>query len=250
MVIRFVVSLALATLVACASQQSSLPAPDRSLLRQPANPEWTKPAPETSYLRFETTKGVFVLELIRAWGPIGVDRLYNLARLGYYDDTRLHRVNRGYIAQFGLHGDPTVNAAWKDQFLKDDPPRSTNSRGTFAFAMKGPNTRNTQIYINLGDNSRNNGEAFTVLGTVVEGMMVVDSLYAGYGESSGAGMRQGRQGPLEAGGNAYIDREFPLLDRIRRVTVSSTRPLSSKGQQRGQTLLSRGSDPFGRDARE
>ena len=99
----------------------------------PANPEWRKPSPDVSHLRFETTKGDFTLELVRAWGPIGADRLYNLARLGYYDDTRFHRVNPNYIAQFGLHGDPRVNAAWKDQSLPDDPPRSANARGTFAF---------------------------------------------------------------------------------------------------------------------
>jgi homoserine O-acetyltransferase len=195
----------------------------KALLLDPTNAEWQKPAPPVSHLRFETSKGVFVLELVREWGPIGVDRLYNLARLGYYDDTRFHRVNKNYIVQFGLHGDPAVNAAWRDKYLMDDPPRSMNARGTFAFAMKGPtnpNTRNTQIYINLADNSRNNGEPFTVLGRVTEGMSVIDSLYSGYGENSGAGVRQGRQGPLEAGGNAFMDREYPLLDRILRVTVS------------------------------
>ena len=206
---------------------TTTPSSDRkALLLDPANPEWTKPAPPVSHLRFETSKGVFVLEVIREWGPIGADRLYNLARLGYYDDTRFHRVNKNYIVQFGLHGDPAVNAAWKNQYLKDDPPRSDNKRGTFAFSYKGPgnlNTRNTQIYINLADNSRNNGEPFTILGRVVEGMQVLDSLYSGYGENSGAGVRQGRQGPLETGGNAYMDREFPLLDRIKRVTVSTRR---------------------------
>jgi homoserine O-acetyltransferase len=197
-------------------------APQRALLTDPANPEWSRAAPPVSHLRFETTKGVFVLELVRAYGPIGADRLYNLARLGYYDDTRIHRVNANYIAQFGLHGDPAVNAAWKNRYLADDPPRSLNRRGSFAFSFKAmPNTRNTQIYINLADNTRNDAEAFTVLGTVIEGMAVVDSLYSGYGESSGSGMRQGRQGPLESGGNAYMDREFPLLDRILRVTVST-----------------------------
>jgi homoserine O-acetyltransferase len=193
-----------------------------ALLTDPDNPEWTTPAPPVSQLRFETTKGVFVLELVRANGPIGADRLYNLARLGYYDDTRVHRVNRNYIAQFGLSGDPAVNAAWKNRYLTDDPPRSVNRRGTFAFSFKAmPNTRNTQIYINLANNARNDAEAFTVLGAVIEGMSVVDSLYSGYGESSGSGVRQGRQGPLESGGNAYMDREYPLLDRIRRVTVSA-----------------------------
>ena len=193
-----------------------------TILRDPAHAEWTRPAPPVSRLRFETSKGVFVLELIREWGPIGVDRLYNLVRLGYYDDTRFHRVNPRYIVQWGLHGDSAVNAAWKNRFIPDDPPRPNNVRGTFAFSYAGPgrgNTRNTQIYINLDDNTRNDVEPFTVLGRVVEGMAVLDSLYSGYGENSGSGVRQGRQGPLETGGNAYMDREFPLLDRIIRARV-------------------------------
>ena len=195
----------------------------KAVLLDPADPEWQKHAPAVSRLRFETSKGVFVLELHRDWGPIGADRLYNLARLGYYDDARFHRVNKNYIAQFGLSGDPAVNAVWRENYIPDDPPRSDNKRGTFAFSMKGPgtsNTRSTQIYINLADNTRNNGEPFTILGTVVEGMNVVDSLYSGYGENSGSGVRQGRQGPLAEGGNAYVDAHFPLLDRILRVTVS------------------------------
>jgi cyclophilin family peptidyl-prolyl cis-trans isomerase len=213
------VTIAVIAAVGCARVVASRS--EHALLLDPSNPEWRRPAPTVSHLRFETTKGVFVLELIREWGPIGADRLYNLARLGYYDDTRVHRVNRNYIAQFGLHGDPAVNDAWKDRYLADDPPRSHNVRGTFAFAFKAtPNTRNTQIYINLADNTRNDAEPFTVLGTVVEGMDVVDNLYSGYGENSGSGVRQGRQGPLESGGNAFMDRAYPLLDRIRRVTVS------------------------------
>ena len=195
-----------------------------ALLLNPSDPEWTKPAPPVAHLRFETTKGVFILELIREQGPIGADRLYNLARLGYFDDTRFHRVNKNYIAQFGLHGSPAVNAAWKDRYLKDDAPRSHNVRGTFGFSFKAiKDTRNTQIYINLADNFKNDVEAFTLLGTVVEGMNVVDSLYSGYGENSGSGVRQGKQGPLAEGGSAFMDREFPLLDHIRRVTVESVK---------------------------
>jgi cyclophilin family peptidyl-prolyl cis-trans isomerase len=120
-----------------------------------------------------------------------------------------------------------VNAAWKDRYIADDPPRADNKRGTFAFSMKGPTqpgTRSVQIYINLKDNTKNNVEPFTILGTVVEGMSIVDSLYSGYGENSGAGVRQGRQGPLAEGGNAFIDKEYPLLDHIIRVSVSTQRP--------------------------
>jgi homoserine O-acetyltransferase len=199
---------------------------DMALLLNPSHEEWRKPAPPVSHLRFETSKGVFVLELVREWGPLGADRLYNLARLGYYNDVRFHRVNPNYIVQWGLHGDSAVNAAWKDQYLRDDPPRSRNVRGSFAFSYKGPgqnNTRNTQLYVNLSDNSRNDGEPFTILGNVIEGMSVLESLYSGYGENSGSGVRQGRQGPLENGGNAIMDREYPLLDRTLRVTVSEVR---------------------------
>lgn len=214
-----------ALLTACSRGIATTPAPlsrTSALLLDPANAEWTRQAPPVSHLRFETTKGVFVLELHRAWGPIGADRLYNLARLGYYNDTRIHRVRPGYIAQWGLHGDSAVNAVWQGRYLRDDAPRSHNARGTFAFSYEGPgreNTRNTQVYVNLADNARNDVEPFTVLGTVVEGMAVLDSLYGGYGEESGSGVRQGRQGPLERGGNAYMDRMYPRLDRIRRVTA-------------------------------
>ena len=215
------------SLVACSGTGPLRHAPTTSplaLLLDPANAAWRTPAPAVSHLHFETTRGVFVLELIRAWGPIGADRLYNLARLGYYDDTRFHRVRSGYIAQWGLHGDSAVNAAWKGRYLVDDAPRSRNARGTFAFSYEGPgkdNTRNTQLYVNLADNPRNDVEPFTILGTVVEGMAVLDSLYGEYGEESGSGVRQGKQGPLERGGNAFMDREFPKLDRIKRVTVKS-----------------------------
>jgi cyclophilin family peptidyl-prolyl cis-trans isomerase len=190
-------------------------------------PRTSSNARAVSHLRFETTKGVFVLELVRANGPLGADRLYNLARLGYYNDTRFHRVRANYIAQWGLHGDSAVNAAWKGRYLRDDAPRSHNTRGTYAFSYEGPgkeHTRNTQIYVNLADNPRNDAEPFTVLGTVVEGMAVLDSLYSGYGEESGSGVRQGKQGPLERGGNAYMDREWPKLDRITRVTVTTVSP--------------------------
>ena len=207
--------------VLLASQGSGI-SPDSPLLN-PDSPEWKVPAPGVVYLRFETTKGTFTLEMHRDWGPLGADRIYNLARLGYYDDARLHRV-RTDIVHFGIHGDPRVNGIWSKAELPDDPPRSTNRPGTFALAFPArPNSRTTQIYINKTDNARSDPEPFTVLGTVVEGMEVVNALYDGYGETSGGGMRQGKQGPLHEGGNAYMDRMFPRLDRIIRVTVRRTR---------------------------
>ena len=195
-------------------------AADTDLLLDPSHPEWSRPSPPVWRARFETSRGDFVLEVVRDHAPIGADRLYNLVRLGYYNDTRFHRVSQGYIVQFGLHGDPRVNAAWLRRQIPDDPARGSNVRGTFAFAMSPePNTRNTQIYINLGDNTRNDVEPFAILGGVVRGMDVLDSLYSGYGEQSGSGVRQGRQGPIVEGGNEYLDRNFPLLDRIIRATL-------------------------------
>ncbi len=203
--------------------QGGTPLDQDSPLLNPSNREWSVPAPAVTYLRFETTKGIFTLELHRDWGPIGADRVYNLARLGYYDDTRFHRV-RDDIVHFGIHGNPAVNAVWSKAELTDDPPRSTNRPGTFALAFPArPDSRTTQIYINKTDNARSDPEAFTVLGTVIEGMDVVNALFAGYGEQSGGGMRQGKQGPLLEGGNAFMDQTYPRLDRIIRVTVRRIR---------------------------
>jgi homoserine O-acetyltransferase len=220
---RLLVPAALSSLLWASAAPAQVDSARRALLLDPADQEWRVQAPSVSYLRFETTKGIFTLELQREWGPLGADRVYNLARLGYYDDTRLHRV-RADIVHFGIHGVPAVNAAWSKAELPDDPPRSTNRPGTFALAFPArPNSRTTQIYINKTDNARSDPEPFTVLGTVIEGMEVVDALFAGYGEASGGGMRQGKQGPLLEGGNAFMDRVYPRLDRIIRVSVRRIR---------------------------
>jgi cyclophilin family peptidyl-prolyl cis-trans isomerase len=192
----------------------------RALLLRPGHPEWSAPSPPVWRARFETSQGSFLVEAERERAPRGSDRFYNLIRLGYYDDTRFHRVREGYIVQFGLHGDPDVNRAWLDAHIADDPPAGPNARGTLAFAMTPePHTRNTQVFINLADNPQLDEEPFSVFGRVIEGMEVLDRLYAGYGEESGSGVRQGRQGPIVEGGNAYLDREFPRLDRIHRVRI-------------------------------
>ncbi|MEX2528115.1 MAG: peptidylprolyl isomerase [Gemmatimonadota bacterium] len=191
-----------------------------AILLDPGHTEWSRQSPPLWRARFETSKGDFDVEVRREAAPLGSDRFYNLVRLGYYNDTRFHRVREEYIAQFGLHGNPEVNRAWLDRQLPDDPPGGTNVRGTLAFAMSlEPNTRNTQIYINLADNTRNDAEPFSVFGSVVEGMEVVDRLFAGYGEESGSGVRHGLQGPIIEGGNAYLDEEFPQLDQIHRALL-------------------------------
>jgi len=191
----------------------------RGLLLRPDDPFWAEPAPDVFRASFETTQGPFVIEAYRAWAPLGADRFYNLVRAGFFDDSRFFRVVPEFIAQFGIPGNPAVTRVWQDRTIPDDPERERNARGTIAFAMKGPDDRRTQLYINVRDNARNDGQGFAVLGRVIEGMEVVDRLYSGYGEGSGGGLRAGRQQRLFEEGNAYLDREFPKLDRILRATV-------------------------------
>ncbi len=192
----------------------------QSVLLDASHSEWSRPSPPVWHARFETSKGDFITAVVREHGPHGADRFYNLVRLGYYDDTRFHRVNPNYIVQWGLHGDPAVNAVWQAHPIPDDPKYGSNVRGSFAFAHAPvPENRTTQIYINIGDNTRNDGEPFAIFGQVVEGMDVVDQLYSGYGESSGSGVRQGRQGDIIERGNAYLDQEWPLLDSTIRARV-------------------------------
>ena len=191
-----------------------------ALMLEPTNPVWTERAPDVYYALFETSRGDFLLEVERALAPIGADRFYNLVRLGFYDDQRFTRVLEGYIAQWGLHGDPRVTAAWKDFTMPDDPVVRGNTRGTLGFAMRGPDDRQTQVYINIGDNSRNDEQGFATFGLVIEGMAeVVDSLYSGYGNDAGGGMRAGLQGPVEQGGNQFLLANYPLLDYIVRARI-------------------------------
>jgi TolB protein len=212
------------TLVAAPRQTSADRGPARrALLVNPSDPEWRRASPPVWYARFETTKGDFVVECVRAHAPHGSDRFYNLIRLGYYNDARFHRVDPGYIAQWGLNGDPAVNHAWLHAQFPDDPKYGSNVRGTFAFARDTvAGTANTQVYVNLRDNTRNDRDPFAIFGRVVRGMDALDSLYSGYGERSGSGVRQRRQGEIIAGGDAYLDRDFPLLDRLIRAEIVDT----------------------------
>ena len=192
-------------------------------LRNPKHKLWTEAAPDVFRATFETTKGSFVVECRRVWAPHGVDRFYNLVRAGFFDDSRFFRVREGYIAQFGIPGDPAVAMKWKDQAMPDDPVRRSNKRGFIGYAMTGPNTRTTQIYVNLTDNARLDAEGFAPIGEVIEGMAVVDEFHAGYGEQSGGGVRAGKQAKLFEEGNAYLDREFPKLDRLLRARIAATK---------------------------
>jgi homoserine O-acetyltransferase len=216
------VTLCIVTIAACSA--SSLGAQEvdpakKALLLDPSNPAWSEKAPAVFHAKFETSEGDFVIEVLREWAPHGADRFYNLVRNGFYDDARIHRVVAGRFAQFGLNGDRAVTAAWKGKFIPDDSVRTSNVRGTIAYAFAVPNSRLSQVYISTGDMTRQDTQGFAPFGRVIEGMDVVDKFYSGYGENSGGGIRAGRQGPVEQGGNAYLDREYPLLTRIRRASI-------------------------------
>lgn len=190
------------------------------LLLEPDARELNVRAPDRFNARLETGKGAVLIEVHRDWSPHGADRFYNLVRAGYYDGVRFHRVIEDRWAQFGVAGEPKVSNAWRTRTIPDDPRKESNTRGTIAFAFAVPNGRTTQVFINLRDNSAGHDkEPFVPFGRVVEGMDVVDALYSDYAETSGGGIRAGKQGPLFEGGNAYLDREFPRLDRIIRATV-------------------------------
>jgi cyclophilin family peptidyl-prolyl cis-trans isomerase len=177
------------------------------------------PAPATFRARFETSQGAFTVLAHRDWAPIGTDRFYALLRHGFFDGQRFFRVRAGFIAQFGLHGDPAVIAAWKPRTMPDEPRVVSNRRGTLAYAFTTANTRSTQIFINLADNARLDGEGFAPFAEIVDGVEVIDRLYAGYDESAGGGMRAGKQGHIEAEGNAHLTRDFPRLDHIIRARI-------------------------------
>jgi cyclophilin family peptidyl-prolyl cis-trans isomerase len=188
-------------------------------LMNPKHDLWGQRAPEVFKVRIETGKGSMVIEVHRDWAPRGADRFYNLVRAGFFDNSRFFRVRPRSFVQFGIPADPAVAAVWREQSMPDDPVRQSNTRGSIAYAMTGPDTRTTQLYINLSDNSRLDKDGFAPIGRVVEGLDVADQLYDGYGEDAGGGMRAGKQGKIFEGGSAYLDREFPRLDKLIRAAI-------------------------------
>lgn len=170
-------------------------------------------APDTFRVRFETGKGPFVVEAVRAWAPRGADRFHHLASIGYYDGVKFFRVVEDFVVQFGMHGDPAVNEAWREQTIPDDSVTQSNREGYVTFAMGGPATRTTQVFINLKDNTRLDAMGFAPVGRVVEGMDVVKALHAGYGDGPprGAGPSQDL---IARRGNDYLNRFFPQLDSV------------------------------------
>ncbi len=203
MKLRILATLSALLLTACGRQESAQPAKTAP-----------KQAPETYRVAFDTTKGVFVVEVTRAWAPRGADRFYELSLKKFYEGARFYRVVPRFVVQFGLKGDPAVDRHWSTMYMPDDPVTQNNARGTLSFAMAGAATRTTQVFINLQDNFRLDTMGFAPFGKVASGMDVVDQLFKGYGDAppSGAGPEQSR---VREEGNEYLERSFPRLDYIK-----------------------------------
>ena len=211
---RFAAILLTVCLAACggAGSDTSPETPPPAILLNPA--AFNETAPATYVARFNTSQGLVRIEVTRAWAPLGADRFFNLVRNGYYSEVRFFRVISGFVAQFGLHGSPSVNTAWRDQRINDDPVMQSNLRGTLTFATGGPNTRTTQLFINLVDNARLDNQGFAPIGRVITGMDVVDLFNAEYGERP-------NQGRIQSEGNRYLNDNFPRLDFVLDATIET-----------------------------
>ena len=191
-------------------------------LRNPA--ALTEKAPETFKAKLDTTKGIVVITVHRAWAPTGADRFYNLVKNGFYDNCRFFRVIEGFMVQFGINGDPAVNQVWQQARIQDDPTKESNDRGYITFANAGANTRTTQVFINFRDNAPLNVQpGFAPFGHVTSGMDVVDKLYNGYGEGAPSG-KGPNQNQIQTQGNAYLMKDFPKLDYIKKATIEGAAP--------------------------
>ena len=199
-----------------AAPAASAPAGGNAALTDPSKA--TAKAPDTYKAKFETTKGDFVIQVTRSWAPLGADRFYNLVKSGYYDDVAFFRVISGFMVQFGIHGTPAVNDAWRLARIQDDPVTQSNMPGMVTFATSGPNTRTTQVFINFGNNKALDAQGFSPFGKVVEGMDVVNKLYAGYGEGAPRG-KGPSQAEMQKTGNAYLKASFPDLDWVKKATI-------------------------------
>jgi peptidyl-prolyl cis-trans isomerase A (cyclophilin A) len=206
----------LAVLSLAAPALIASPAQAQSALSNPA--ALREQAPETYRVRFDTSKGAFVVQVNRAWAPQGADRFYNLVRNGFYDNVRFFRVISGFMVQFGINGDPAISAKWREARIPDDPVRQSNRRGYITYAMAGPNTRTSQVFINFGDNTSLDSQGFAPFGQVVSGMNVVDALNAEYGEGAPRG-RGPDQGRVQMEGNAYLSKAFPRMDFVKKATI-------------------------------
>jgi peptidyl-prolyl cis-trans isomerase A (cyclophilin A) len=182
----------------------------KARLRNPAR--LTETAPPTYSAKFDTSVGPLVILIHRDWAPKGADRFYNLVKNGFFDGTRFFRVLPNFMVQFGINGDPSIQSAWVNANLPDDPVKESNKRGYITFATAGPNSRTTQVFINFKNNAFLDAQGFAPFGEIVSGLDVVDKINAEYKE-------QPDQGRVQAQGNAYLTKAFPRLDYITKATI-------------------------------
>jgi peptidyl-prolyl cis-trans isomerase A (cyclophilin A) len=175
-------------------------------------------APDEYRVKFQTSKGDFILQVHRAWAPLGAERFFELAQSGFFDGARFFRMLPTFMVQFGINGDPKISALRQSSYIPDDPVKQSNLKGRISFAMRGPNTRTTQVFINLVDNARLDRDGFAPFGEVESGMDVVARLYSGYGEGYPKGNGP-RQDLIQTRGNAYLEKDFPRLDYIKKATI-------------------------------
>lgn len=186
---------------------------NKEILMEPTSDAFNEQAPDEFSVRLETSAGPVVIQVTRYWSPHGADRFYHLVRNGFYDEQRFFRVVPGFVVQWGLSGNPKLNMAWRQANILDDPVKQSNTRGRITYAKTNrPNTRTTQLFINLGDNSQLDGQNFAPFGEVIEGMEVVDQINAEYGQ-------QPNQGQIAMNGNAYLEENFPNLDYITKAEI-------------------------------
>jgi peptidyl-prolyl cis-trans isomerase A (cyclophilin A) len=207
-------------LVSVAAVTVAAQSPDLQKVARLRNPAaLNEKAPDTYKANFDTSKGTFTITVNRGWAPLGADRFYNLVKNGFYDDARFYRVLANFMAQVGIHGNPTIAKAWVNARIQDDPVKQSNRRGFVTFATGGPNTRTTQIFVNFRENVMLDKQGFAPFGEVTSGMDVVDRLYSGYGEGApdGKGPNQLR---VQAEGNLYLNKDFRRLDFIKAATIA------------------------------
>lgn len=213
------VLLALLT-AACVRAVAPVAEPPIAVLPEGATPVAAESlaAADSVLVRLSTTRGDIDVMLRRHWAPLGAARVAEAVASGYYDGARFFRALRGFVVQWGIAADSATTAAWRGRAIPDEPVTQTNRRGTLTFAAGGPNTRTVQLFVNLRDNARLDAMGFAPVGEVVAGMDAVDALYTGYGEGAPGG-KGPSQGSLSAQGEAYLARDFPLLDQIRSARV-------------------------------
>lgn len=198
-------------------QAAVLPSADTGAVKEGAASKKEGSLPDVFKVKFECSDGTVVVECHKDWAPLGVERFATLVKEGFFNDVRFFRVvtnPRPFVVQFGISGDPQVSAKWRNARIKDDPVRQSNARGTIVFATSGPNSRTTQVFINLGDNASLDGMGFAPFGKVVEGMDVVDSFNNQYQEAPTKAQAQ-----IQAKGNAFLDQQFPGLDYIKSAAI-------------------------------